>query len=199
MPEDRTTEKPDPTFNVLGLVEAAMKRQDDLLAAHVRRFDDLRNADLEATKMRINLEDQLRIAESKRIDANRQFDVNNVAIASQSQAEQARILATQVTQSGEMLRGLVDTTAKNNASALERVVNDMSARISIVEKVQYEGSGKQAVADPLNAAMLAEMKAMREQMLTKQGNTSGMKDVVGWIVAAIFLAIAVAGFLSRGN
>lgn len=190
------SETTDPTFNVIALVQESNRRIEDLIKAEVRRLDDLRLADMESTKMRINLEDQLRIAESKRIDANRQFDVNNVAIASQSQAEQARILATQMATSSEMLRGAIETTAKNQATALERVVTDFSGRISVVERVQYEGSGKQAVADPLNAAMLAEMKAMREQFLTGQGSNKGMKDLIGWIVAGIFLVIAVVGFFA---
>jgi len=201
--------KSDPTGNVLQLVEAAMKRQDDLRVAETKRLDDLRLAetirlnDIRGSEVnRINselsiraeYEGKLRDAEAKRIDAIRAVDVNAVAVASERAADQATVLANQVAASAETLRNLVATTATTQAAQLGQITTQLTDRLASLEKAQYEGTGKQAVTDPQMAIVLNELKDLRQREFEKSGSGSGMSSMLGWIVSGIFLLLAIAGF-----
>lgn len=113
----------DPTSNVLMLVEAANRRQDDLRAAESRRVNEMMELRAEHAK-------ELGETEKKRLDAIRVVDVNAVAVASERASQQALVLANQVSATSEILRGLVATT---NAQLTER--------LSSLEKSQYERKG----------------------------------------------------------
>lgn len=180
-------DKPDPTGNVLLLVEAAVKRIDDLRSADMIRMN-------EQMVLRAEFASKLSEAEAKRIDAIRAVDVNAVAVASERASQQATVLASQVSTSAETLRALVATTATANAQQLSQITTQLTERLASLEKAQYEKTGGSAVTDPQMISALAEIKSMRETMFEKQGNGSGMRDVVGWIVAGIFLLISVVGF-----
>src|SRR5512140_1485982 len=104
----------DPTANVLALVEAAVKRLDDLRDAESRRLD-------EQAQLRADYSDKLAVAEAKRIDAIRAVDVNAVAIANERAAAQATVLANQLLQTSEALRGLVGTTSTALTERLSKV------------------------------------------------------------------------------
>lgn len=83
----------DPTANVIALVEAGMKRQDDLRemeARHVR----------EVAQLRADHERELRLAEAARLDAIRRVDVEATATAA------------------EAIRATVEATAKVTAQAI---------------------------------------------------------------------------------
>lgn len=103
----------DPTKNVLQLVEAAVKRLDDLREADTKHVKEL-------MQVRADHANELREAESKRLNAIREVDVNAVAVATASANTQAAILAKQLT----------EMDAK------------VAARMALVEKAQYEAAGK---------------------------------------------------------
>lgn len=90
------TERPpiDPTANVLGLVAAEGRRQDDLRQAEGRRQDDLRaQAERFTEKLETQrqfFETQAKMAESGRIDALLVANTNNVALALEKQGAQAQ-------------------------------------------------------------------------------------------------------------
>lgn len=131
----------DPTRNVLNLVEAAIKRQDDLRVAdqklreieqaHLRDFAQLR-----ATHAR-----ELREAESARIDAIRAVDVGAVKSAAEVSATQATTLAAQVANSAEALRNQVTLTATAQESKLAAALEPIQKDIADLRRVQYEGVG----------------------------------------------------------
>lgn len=113
----------DPTQNVLQLVEAAIKRQDDLRdaeARHVREIADLR--ELHAERMRI--------AEADRINAIRQVDVNAVQRAAEVADNRATTLAGQVSTAAEAMRAAL-------AAALEPIQKD----IADLRQAQYLTAG----------------------------------------------------------
>jgi len=116
----------DPTQNVLDLVEAAIKRQDDLRekdAEHIR----------EIIGIRAEYDEKLREAESDRIDAIRAVDVGAVNRAAEVAATQATVLAAQLQATAEAARtGLV--------AALEPIQKD----IQDLRKAQYEIAGAKA-------------------------------------------------------
>lgn len=131
---DKTGNPIDPTKNVLQLVEAAVKRADDLAAAEARRVNEIMDLRAEYTE-------KLSLAESKRIDAIRAVDVNAVAIASERAAAQAAVLQNQVNASAEALRSLVATTAAAIAQQLSQLTSQFNDRIAALEKSQYEIRG----------------------------------------------------------
>lgn len=124
----------DPTTNVLLLVEAAVRRLDDLRIAEIRRIDEQLRDHFEHIQA-------LSIAEAKRIDAIRAVDTGAVASASEVAREQARTLATQVSTSAETLRGLVATTASVAAAQSQQISNELTKRIGALELTQSHSTG----------------------------------------------------------
>lgn len=191
--EGVTGNAPDPTGNVLLLVEAATRRTDDLLKVHILRMDDLRKSEIlridKEMILRADYEGKLRDAEAKRIDAIRAVDVNAVAVASERAADQATVLANQVSASAETLRNLVASTATTQATVLAQITTQLTDRLASLEKAQYEGTGKQAVADPQMANLIrvvGELSAKGEQGV---GKTAGIDT--SWkilLAAASFIA-----------
>lgn len=135
-------EKYDPTTNVIALVDAAMKRQDDLRFAESRHVEEL-------MKLRAEHSRELSKAESSRIDANRETDLLNVKVASDKAADQATVLASQVTLTADTLRALV---ASNNLATEQRLLT--------LERSSYEGKGKEGVTDPALASLIAKVDGL---------------------------------------
>jgi hypothetical protein len=142
-----------------------------LVIAAVERLDDLRIAEGIRVDQRISLNEkhaeELRAAEAKRLDAIRATDVGAVSVANERSVQQASILANQVSASAEMLRTLVATTATAQAAQLNQLTSQMIDRISSLEKAQYE----------------------------QRGNSGGMRDMYGWVVAAILMLVNIASFV----
>ena len=88
-------------------------------------------------------------SEAKRIDAIRAVDAGAVALASEKAAVQATVLANQVIASAEALRILVASTNIAVAQQLAQVSNQLSERITLLEKSQYENEGRSGLSSPL--------------------------------------------------
>lgn len=136
-----SNEYTDPTHNVLQLVNAAVKRLDDLSTERAERTKDIMTLNKEILNLHVSYGEKLSVAESKRIDAIRAVDVGAVAIASERATQQATVLANQVSASAETLRTLVATTAGTVAAQLQSVSNQLVDRIALLEKSQYETKG----------------------------------------------------------
>jgi hypothetical protein len=121
----------DPTANVLQLVEAAMKRQDDLRQQQDKHTQDLLN-------VHFNYIQRLSDAEAKRIDAMRALDVKGVEMANERATSQASLLAGNVVQSADTLRSLVATTAAATATQQQQERGQMTERITLIEKTQSD-------------------------------------------------------------
>lgn len=116
----------DPTANVLLLVEAAVKRIDDI--AELRAKQESHIADLRA-----DYDQKLRIKEAERIDAIRAVDVSNVQRAADVVATQAETLRKQVTDTATAF-------AVSLSAALQPILKD----IADLRQVQYETAGGKA-------------------------------------------------------
>jgi hypothetical protein len=124
----------DPTKNVLDLVHAAIKRQDDLRALaekHVKETLELHQIYTE----------KLREAETNRIDAIRAVDVGAVNRAAEVSAQQATTLAAQVVISAETLRTQVAAAASASTVALSAALEPIQKDIQDLRKAQYEAQG----------------------------------------------------------
>lgn len=142
----------DPTANVLGLVEAAVTRLNELRMAEVKRQDDLRLSESahlrEMAGLRAEHATDMREAEAKRIDAIRAVDVAAVQRAAEVSAAQAQTLATQVAVSAEALRGQVSAAASAQSAALAAALDPIQKDIAELRKAQYEAQGqKQQVVE----------------------------------------------------
>ena len=138
----------DPTANVLSLVEAAVKRLDDLreleashqwemqrtVASHLRAMANLRG----------EFGEKLRNAESARIDAIRAVDIGAVQRAAEVSATQAQTLANQVVTSAETLRTQVAASAAAAATALAAALDPIQKDIADLRRAQYEQAGQKA-------------------------------------------------------
>ena len=179
----------DPTQNVKELVYMSMRRQDDLRDAEGRRANDLRDAESrrvnEVLELRGLFQEQLRLAEAKRIDAIRAVDVNAVAVASERAAQQANVLATQVAASAEALRGLVATTASTIAQQLAQITSQLTERLAAVEKANYEGQGKSTRDDPVMSSMAADLKALQSSISQRTGFDSISTPLLLTVVSAV--------------
>jgi hypothetical protein len=138
----------DPTKNVLDLVEAAIKRQDDLRGEsdkHQEQMAALRHSHQDQlASLRAEYDDKLRKAESERIDAIRAVDVGNVAAAAAVSATQATTLAAQVATSAETLRNQVAAAATASTVALGAALDPIQKDIADLRRAQYEQQGQRA-------------------------------------------------------
>lgn len=129
-----TTRVVDPTENVIALVHAAMKRQDDmrdLVAAH----------SAEVATLRADYDQRLREAETARINAIRAVDVGAVNRAAEVSATQALALAAQVAASAETLRTQVAAAAAASAVALSNALEPIQKDIRDLRDSQSRGQG----------------------------------------------------------
>lgn len=198
----------DPTENVISLVEAANRRTDDLRDAsnklnevqysHLKEIVTLESTHIkEIVTLRAGYDEKLAKAESERINAIRAVDVGAVAITSERSAQQAAVLANQVSASAETQRNLVNQTAQNIAEQQRQSNEQFNARISAVERAQYEGQGKGSIQDPQMAALIEQMTKLTQANNKSEGRGGGMKDFIGWIIAAIAIAFTILNYIKQ--
>jgi hypothetical protein len=163
-----------------------MKRQDDLRemeAAHVRDIMRVREeCAVEARAMekeRVALlakhNEELRHAETDRINAIRQVDVAAVQQAANVAEVRAAALAATVAASAETLRNQVTDTAAAGtiafAAALEPIIKDVAE----LRKVQYEQAG-QKVGGGEAKETSAELAKILQPLITQVNVLSSAKD-----------------------
>lgn len=143
----------DPSSNVMMLVAAATQRIDDMRAAESLRVNEMREAATtpmqsetkhlkEMSELRAEHAKDQGLLESARLNAIRRVDVVAGNTAQERAAAQALVLAAQVAQSAETLRALVASTARSMAASQAQFATQMTERLAMVEKTQYENKGK---------------------------------------------------------
>jgi hypothetical protein len=162
----------DPTRNVLDLVDAAVKRQDDL-----RDMEGKHRDQLDVIRAQHNRE--LREAESARIDAIRAVDVGAVNRAAEVAATQALTLATQVATSAETLRTQVQAAATASTVALAAALEPVQKDIADLRRAQYEAQGQKA------------------QVVEAREGIGSTTQIIGAIVAVIIVAITLYALRSK--
>lgn len=138
----------DPSKNVLDLVAAMERRQDDLREASEKRSDDLREQESGWRDRMDNVRQlhtrDMRQAETDRIDAIRAVDVGAVNRAAEVAAAQATALAGQVAASAEALRNQVAAAATAQTVALAAALEPIIKDIADLRRAQYEQQGQKA-------------------------------------------------------
>ena len=161
----------DPTQNVLDLVEAAIKRQDDLRNAESRHMREI-------SELRAQYDRELREAESARIDAIRAVDVGAVNRAADVAAAQAETLRIQVATSAETLRTQVAASATAAAVALGNALDPLQTAIADLRRAQYEAQGVRTQSS--------------EDTTSKRSDMGLMLLALAIVVSAIGIVAAVA-------
>ena len=172
------------TTNVLAVIKSAVKRQDDLRAAEMRRVNQIE-------ALRSKYQEKLAAAEAKRIDAIRAIDVAAVAVASERATQRANVLASQVASSAEALRALVATTATPVANQLQQISTQFTERLAALEKAHYESKGKSGVTDLELAELMTEMRNVVKVQSSTAGKAEGISASWGVIVGAVGVLVAV--------
>lgn len=166
------------------ILYAEIKRLDDLMAAESRRVN-------EQSALRAEYSDRLRVAETARLDAIRVVDVNAVSVANEKAAQQAVVLATQLAGSSDTLRSLVAAASAATSQQISQLSVQLSDRLSLLEKAQYENKGRSGVSDPQLAEWIKEMKLMRDNLTEKKGSSAGARELYGWLIGGISLIAVI--------
>jgi hypothetical protein len=209
----------DPTENVIALTDAANKRQDDLRGLERELVDrDIAHIK-EVLFLRAKHQKALDEKESGRLDSIRQVDREEVIKAAASAQQAIATLATSTTTVAETLRSQQDSKATAAEARLVAFTGEMSKRVGAVELALSEGRGKQAVADPMMAELVAEMRTLTGQraaeagkqavtdplllqlasdvraLLQAQANAGGQRQGISLSWAVLIGAITLAGVL----
>lgn len=190
----------DPTANVIALSAASNIRQDDLRDVFnllqdekVRRLEQNGEHLKDVAELRDQHAKEMRKSEADRLDSIRQVDVTAVRTEATRALEAIQTLAATSARDAETLRNALVNTASTIASQTADTVKQIVERIAALERSSYEGVGKQRLADPMMAELVAEMKGIREVRASSVGQGLGRSEVIAWVVAAA----AVGGFLVK--
>jgi cobalamin biosynthesis Mg chelatase CobN len=171
----------DPTENVKDLMDASIKRIDDLREMETRHQDRIRILMMghvtEMANLRGEFGEKLRNAESDRINAIRAVDVAAVQRAAEVADLRAQTLAAQVAQSAETLRVQVAAVAAASATELTRALEPIQRAIDDLRKSQYEAQGQ------------------KTQVVEARGSSTTMIAMAAIGISFMILLVAVAGFL----
>ena len=168
----------DPTENVILLTQEIRRYHTAMLAAEVRRQDDLRAAETrrvdELRAQRGVYEEKLAKKEAERLNEIRKTDVTAVLTASKEQQAAAHVLAANLLNNDLTQRALVATTALAAAESQSRyaegqtkISEGITGRLGVLEAARYETVGK----------------------------SGGIRDTWGWIFGAVMAALAIGGFV----
>jgi hypothetical protein len=69
--------------------------------------------------------------------------------------------------------------------SLSQLQAQLTDRIGLLEKSQYEIKGRSGVSDPMTEELVKEMRLSRATRAEHTGQREGMSSVVGYILAAI--------------
>jgi hypothetical protein len=188
----------DPTQNVLDLVEAAIRRQDDLRqadSAHLRELmavrseydQKLRDSDRHEAGVRAGYEDRLAAKETARLDAIRAVDVANVESARQVAEARANTLATQQQASADALRNQVEQARITTADALAQTVAPLQKSIEDLRQAQYQQQGEKSSKVETSTADRDTLALETARIQAAAQRT----QVYGLIVAVIVLALGI--------
>ena len=190
----------DPTKNVLDLVNAAVKRIDDMAALHER----LANEQLRRVEAVITYQDKLAgvreqhqreldAAESGRLNSIRQVDREEVAKTAASAQTAIATLATTTNTMAETLRTQVATVAAAAESRQSAFAGDVNKRLSALELSSSEGKGKQLVSDPQIEALARVVDNLVRAQATGTGKSEGLSMSAALIMGGLTVIMTLLG------
>lgn len=134
----------DPTKNVLDLVAADARRQDELAAQESKHFRELLAERDKLFDLRAQDAREIREAESNRIDAIRAVDVETGNKAAVVASAQITALAASTTVLADTLRAQVAVAATASDIALKAALTPIQNDVAELRRVQYQQQGERA-------------------------------------------------------
>lgn len=141
----------DPSRNVLDLVDAAVRRLDDIGALRAQLSNEQAGSLRREMDLRDDFKRRFGEAEARRIDALRDLDRLEVKTANDRHQLAVDTLAKATTAMADTLRSGAETIARTLAAQQETYRKEIELRLGAVEKWQAAGAGKGA---GLNAAWI---------------------------------------------
>lgn len=196
----------DPSANVLALVKAAIRRQDDL-RFYSERLSDARLAGMEAlaalqashfrdvTMIHSQHDREIHHAESERLNSIREIDVNARVTEAARNLSAIQTLAASQARDTETLRATVASTAEALARQTQQQVGAIIDRIAQLEKASYTGMGKEAVVDPQMERLANLVEGLAHAQSTGAGKGVGLNAAWVYLGGAVAL---VGGLLGIG-
>jgi hypothetical protein len=186
----------DPTENVIALVVAESKRQDDLRQA-AKELSDAKHAhEEEIGKLREQYQEKIQRAESGRLDSIRQVDREEVAKTAVAANTAITTLAKQTNDLAVTLAKTVADTAAAAEARNSAQYSDTNKRLSALELSSSEGKGKQTVADPQMEKLTTLVEVLAQHQATGGGKAEGQSESVRLLVMGVGL---VATLLMIGS
>jgi len=167
----------DPTENVMSLVAAEARRQDDLRYSENRRIDDLRNSqkefEHEIRVVRADYERRLALAESIRVDALATAESRRIDAVLAGMKADVTLANEKAGATASALAASVATSAAATDAKINELRNSHDKRLAAVEQNQYQQGG-----------------AKTQQVEGKMGNrwAIGVAVTIGLFVLAFMLA-----------
>lgn len=181
----------DPTYNVLQLVNASVKRIDDIRDLETKANRKEKKSIRRELKLHVKYGEKLSRAESNRIDAIRQVDVAAAQTERDGAGQRALVLANQLTTSAETLRALVASTAATIAAQMQQTNTQFAERITQLEKAQYEKTGLAGVPPEI----LIRLTALEKVGNTNTGKDTGQEFSSLRLIMIIGLVVSMVGML----
>jgi hypothetical protein len=182
----------DPSKNVLDLVEAANRRQDDLREKESEYNKELRQMEAahsrEVGDLRHEYEAELRKAETARIDAIRAVDIAQVQRTADVQSQVASALAAQVTATAEAFRTAQQAAAQQQDLKLTTALQPLTDAIADLRRVQYEQAGGKAQVSE-SREVGSERREVRGEYRLNLG------AVLGGVSVALVIIFGVIGVI----
>lgn len=188
----------DPTENVMKLVEAANRRQDDLRHETTVRIDSELRHLKDMAELRAAHSKEMRAAEADRLNSIRQVDVTAVKTEADRALAAIQTLAATTATNAENLRNALTNTATTIAKQTADTVQQITERIAALEKSNYEGQGKSMYTNPMLADVSAQLKNLTQSRDVSGGERRGGQQMYGWIVGAVGVLLALASFVAKG-
>lgn len=187
---------PDPTANVQALNEATVRRIDDLTVLQDRLTDERITNLRREMELRAEHGKEIREIETARLNAVRDVDQLNRDMAANRAQIAIQTLESSNSATAQMLRELVDSTAKTiaNQTAVDRKAVD--ERISALERTSYVGAGRSALSDPMMEKLVARMESLLESRATVQGKSTGLSLGASILIGGLGLLATIFGLLS---
>lgn len=164
----------DPTQNVLDLVEAAIKRQDDLRemeSKHTREMSTFRTVfDNKIDGMRAEFAEKLAGKESERLDSIRAVDQATVQQRATVYEQQVQALAKAASETAETLRKQVESTALASDTKNDAKFAEVTRALAALQEAQFRTAGG------------------KEQVTETRATISSAQAVVGIVLSLVAAA-----------
>lgn len=149
----------DPTRNVLDLVEAAIKRQDDLremASMHNREMSQFRTVfDDKIDQMRAEFAEKLAGKESERLDSIRAVDQATVQQRATVYEQQVQALAKAASETAETLRKQVESTALASDTKNDAKFAEVTRALAALQEAQFRTAGGKEQVTETRASLTA--------------------------------------------